>query len=571
MSNALVSRRRWALASAATLLVCLLATPLASAATPAQHLEDSGLREIIVTRVGGLTAGERAGLRADAGARHVRSMRLTNTEVVRVPAGRLVEALAELNASPDVVYAEPDVPVLAQSADAGWTSLWGLHNIGQTVGGAPGIFDADIDAPEAWTRSLGAGQTVAVVDTGSEFGHQDLAGQFATNPGESGAGKETNGVDDDANGLVDDYRGWDFVDNDNDPSDGHYHGTHVAGTIAAAKDNMVGIAGVAPSAKVLTLRVLGDNGIGSFSHVAEAFDLAGELGIRVVNASLGGSMASSQVMHDVVQAHPQTLYVTAAGNDGTDNDLAPVFPCALPDANVICVGATDASDAPASFSNYGSVSVDLSAPGVNIASAKYSPGCPTSCYAFVDGTSMAAPHVAGVLALMRAADPALTAADLRSRLLATVDVRAGLAGTTVTGGRLNANAAVIAASPVTDPEPDPGPAVDVAVDVDEATPPPEAPLLRKPSLTRSTLTRSKRATLRFTLARAATVRLTIRRASATKAVATVRIAAAAGANRYVLKTTVGRQALRPGRYRLTVVARTGQRESRAYTLGFTVR
>jgi thermitase len=565
MSNPLVSRRRAALAFAAALLTCLLATPAASADTPVQRLEDGGLREIIVTRVGGLTAGERAELRADAGARHVRAMRLSDTEVVRVPAGRLVEALAELNASPDVVHAEPDVPVRALSADTHWAILWGLDSI---------------DAPEAWTHSLGAGQTVAVVDTGSAFGHEDLAGQFATNPGESGAGREANGVDDDGNGLVDDYRGWDFVDDDNDPSDGHYHGTHVAATIAAAKDNMLGIAGVAPSAKVLTLRVLNDAGSGSFSDVAEAFDLAGALGIRVVNASLGGlaTLGASQTIQNAVQAHPQTLYVIAAGNDGTNNDVDPFFPCALPDANVICVGATDASDARAGFSNYGSVSVDLSAPGVSIASAKWSPGCPTTCYAYANGTSMAAPHVAGVLALMRAANPALTAAELRSRLLATVDVRAGLAGTTATGGRLNANAAVIAASAGPDPDPGPGvdpvdPTVDVDPTGDETTPPAEPPLLGKPSLTRSTVTRSKRATLRFTLARAATVRLTVRRASATghKAAATVRIAAAAGANRYVLKTTVGRPALRPGRYRLTVVARDGQVESRAYTLRFTVR
>jgi subtilisin family serine protease len=285
-----------------------------------------------------------------------------------------------------------------------------------------------------------------VVDTGVNLLHPDLGGQLATNAGESGARRETNGLDDDGNGLKDDWRGWDWVSGDNDPTDLNGHGSHVAGTIAARSD-AEGIAGVAPSARVMALRVLGTDGKGTSSAVASGFDYAGDLGIPVVNASLGSS-GMSQAERDAISSHPNTLYVVAAGNGGSDgigddNDVTPSYPCAARMANIVCVGATDSRDRRAGYSNYGAVSVDLFAPGSSVYSA-YMAGA-TSAWAWMSGTSMATPHVAGAVALMRAAAPGLTGGRLKQALLDGVDAKPQLAGLAVRGGRLNAAAAVRAA------------------------------------------------------------------------------------------------------------------------------
>jgi subtilisin family serine protease len=426
------------------LLGCLLTGPAAHAAP--------GARDIIVKRDPHLTSRQHAVLRSDAGVVHVRNSRLADVELVRAAPGRLQATLDELNARADVRFAEPDGLVTAQSDDPLWASMWGLDNSGQTGGAA----DADIDAPEAWALSTGAGQTVAVVDSGAEFDAPDLAGRFATNPGESGGGKETNGLDDDADGFVDDYRGWDFVTADNDPTDLNGHGTGVAGVTAANRDNGIGAVGVAPSLALLPLRVLDAGGSGTDLGVAEAFDLAGDLHIPIVNASLGGA-GHSQTLEDAVAAHPSTLYVVAAGNGGgdgvgDDNDGSdPVYPCALPETNVVCIGASDANDHRASFSNFGATSVDLFAPGVEIVITSNS--CPDGCY--FSGTSAAAPHVAGILALMRAHAPSLTAAQLKARLLAGGDRVPALNGFSVSGARANALAALNATdAPGTDPDGD---------------------------------------------------------------------------------------------------------------------
>ena len=164
--------------------------------------------------------------------------------------------------------------------------------------------DADMDVPEAWTRATGAGVTVGIVDTGLLRTHPDLANQLAYNAGEAAVDKRSNGIDDDGNGYVDDWNGYDFVTAypsisvyegdstpgpDSDPQDDHGHGTHVAGTIAAQRDNNEGIAGVAPGARIMPLRALGSNGYGTNIAIAEAFDYAGRMGVRIVNASLGGA------------------------------------------------------------------------------------------------------------------------------------------------------------------------------------------------------------------------------------------------------------------------------------------
>ncbi|HEX5620189.1 MAG TPA: S8 family serine peptidase, partial [Solirubrobacteraceae bacterium] len=357
-----------------------------------QALDHQGATEIVVRREPGLSAAERADMRADADVALTRRSTLTDTEIVRAEPGELAEAIAELNADPDVAYAEPVVVMSALSADSYYGSLWGLENVGQKMylpgsgsyypAGTP---DADMDVPEAWTQSVGAGVTVGIVDTGMLMTHPDLAAQVATNAGETGTDalgrdRRSNRVDDDVNGYVDDWHGWDFVaaypsigveegdstaGPDNDPQDNHGHGTHVAGTVAAQRDNNEGIAGVAPGAKVMPLRALGSTGSGTNIAIAEAFDYAGKMGLRVVNASLGGP-GLDQTQLSAIQAHPNTLYVIAAGNSNVNNDVTPHGPCALPAANILCVGASDENDRRASFSNYGAASVDVFAPGTDI-------------------------------------------------------------------------------------------------------------------------------------------------------------------------------------------------------------
>jgi subtilisin family serine protease len=400
--------RRVALA----VLCLLLASSAPAAADTPNQLERQGVRDIIVQREPGLTASERADLRRDADVNLVAVLPVEHTEVVRAAPGRLTEALAALQADPAVVVAEPDAPVRALSNDPWYHLQYSLENVGQW-GGTP---DADIDAPEAWQRSRGAAQVVAVVDTGVDLDHPDLASRLLT------------------------ANRYDWVQGDSVPDDANGHGTHVAGIVAAETDNLAGIAGVAPQASILPLRVLDADGNGWTSHIMAAFARAGDLGVPIVNASLGGSTASESLQR-TIREHPNTLYVVAAGNDGRNNDATPTYPCAYDLPNIVCVGASDYNDQRAYFSNYGTASVDLFAPGYFV----YSTWPWVQMYEPMSGTSMASPHVAGVAALARGAAPSLGTAALKQALLASVDRPPGVAGVSVTGGRLNADGAVAAA------------------------------------------------------------------------------------------------------------------------------
>ena len=392
---------------------------------------DSATR-IIVKRAPGLTAAERADVRADAGVRLVDTLRLPRTEVVSAPAGEASEALRELRADDDVVYAELDSRRQAFPDDPFFEELWGLENTGAPVDWfGVGTDDADMDVTEteAWSLSTGAGQIVAVVDSGIEAAHPDLAAQILP--------------------------GRDWVDDDTSPDDQNGHGTHVSGTIAARRNNTEGVAGIAPDAKIVPLRVLNAGGSGSTADVAEAFDYAGDQGIRIVNASLGGNFSIAE--RDAIAAHPATLYVVAAGNGGPDGigdnvDVTPTYPCAYDLANVLCVGASNPHDEPASFSNFGAVSVDVFAPGVSIFST-YPVDVANACgdpYCYSDGTSMASPHVAGEAALLRDFDPNLSTAAIKSAIMDSADINALLDGKAVTGARANAYMALVDSTADTD-------------------------------------------------------------------------------------------------------------------------
>jgi subtilisin family serine protease len=306
----------------------------------------------------GVDDGEKDKALKEHGARKKKRLPVPGLFLARLERPGNVEAVIRaLSRRPDVLYAEPNwiYRPTATPNDPYFGELWGLHQPAN---------DADIDAPEAWDITTGNTDiVVAVVDTGVAYDHPDLSPNMWNNPGETGLGRETNNLDDDENGYVDDYRGWDFYAGDKDPRDADGHGTHVAGTIGAKGNNVTGVVGVNWTARMMAVRVLGPDG-GTNEMVTSGFAYAAQNGAKVVNASLGGG-GSSQAMLDVINGAPGTLFVVAAGNDAANNDDAstPTYPCNYTAANLICVAATDQNDALADFSNYGTTSVDLAAPG----------------------------------------------------------------------------------------------------------------------------------------------------------------------------------------------------------------
>ncbi len=365
-----------------------------------------------------------------AGCTEVKRFRLVNgLTLVDVQAGMSKKnAIASLRSNSQVLYAEPNYIVTAAAIpnDPRFAELYGLDNTGQTGGTA----DADIDAPEAWDTQTGTDVVVAVIDTGLDYNHEDIVGNVWTNPGEI----PNNGIDDDNNGYIDDVRGWDFVNGDNDPFDDNDHGTHVSGTIAAVGNNGIGVAGVNWSARIMPLKFLSARGSGTTADAISALDYAVMMGARISNNSWGGG-AFSQALYDSIAAAQTAghLFVAAAGNDGVDTDVTPSYPASYDLDNIVSVAATDDNDALATFSNFGAVTVDLGAPGVSILSTT-----PANTYSSFSGTSMATPHVAGTAALILAEDPSLDVAGLKAVIMDSVDAISALAGITVTGGRLNA-------------------------------------------------------------------------------------------------------------------------------------
>jgi subtilisin family serine protease len=359
-----------------------------------------------------------------------------NVDHIKIPEGWSVEEALEIYLDdPDVEYVEPNYirRVLLTPDDLDFDKLWGLHNTGQTGG----TEDADIDAPEAWVTQIGSNSVVtAVLDTGAWYSHPDLSVNIWTNPGET----EGDSIDNDGNHYVDDIRGWDFVDDDNDPIDDNslyetYHGTHVAGIIGAEGNNNVGITGVCWYASIMPLRILNANGTGNVADEIEAIDYAIDKGARIINVSLGGSFYSQSEYESIESAKDAgLLLVAAAGNDGTDNDSTPGYPASYELDNIISVAASDYNDDLASWSNYGSLSVDVAAPGVAIYSTKAG-----DTYQYLSGTSMAAPHVSGLAALIWSEDNSLTYSEVRDRILNGVDVIPTMIRKVLMSGRINAN------------------------------------------------------------------------------------------------------------------------------------
>jgi parallel beta-helix repeat protein len=373
--------------------------------------------------------------------------------VVKLPEDvSVLDAFARFNQTANILYAEPNykLRLFILPNDTRFSELWGMNNTGQSGGKA----DADIDAPEVWDIFTGTGSesvVVAVTDTGVDYNHEDLIANKWVNTAEKNGAP---GVDDDDNGYIDDIYGYDFVNADADPMDDHMHGTHVAGIIGGVGNNNKGVAGVCWKASIMALKCFDASGSGSLGDAIEAIAYAVDNGAKVINASWGFSY-ETQALRDSIQAAADAgvILVAAAGNDGTNNDNVPYYPCNTDVNNVISVMATDHNDNRVNTwwsSNYGATTVDIGAPGHAIRSC-YLGGN----YVSISGTSMAAPHVAGACALMWAANPSLTYSQVKNVLLATVDTT--LPGLCVSGGRLNLFNAISAAIPDMSP-PTPNPA-----------------------------------------------------------------------------------------------------------------
>jgi subtilisin family serine protease len=398
---------------------------------------------------------QRSLARTQVGGARLRGFALVpGLEVIRLGRGWSVDsALEVLRRLPAVAYAHKNLVIHIDQQlpdDQFFAEQWALHNVGQgsLVGvWPPGTPDADIDWPEAWAGAAGgSGAVVAIMDTGIDWQHSDLAPNVWLNAAEAGGSA---GVDDDGNGYVDDVRGWDFAHGDNQPLDLHGHGSHVAGIVGAVVDNAIGVSGVMWKGKVMALQVLDDTGYGLISDAVAAVEYAAAKGVRVANASWGYSallpeeLDDHQALYDAIQAAAAVnlLVVAAAGNESSDTDLAPHYPSAFDLGNVISVAATDNDDQLTWFSNWGATSVDLGAPGDYVFST-YKRWGTTDDYAWLSGTSMAAPHVAGVAGLLAAIPACDRWGEVRHRILTRVRPVGALTGLTATGGVVNLGAAL---------------------------------------------------------------------------------------------------------------------------------
>ncbi|MEQ1878401.1 MAG: S8 family peptidase [Bdellovibrionia bacterium] len=342
---------------------------------------------------------------------------------------------------------QPDV--YQKEADA----LWGMKAI---------------KAAGAWRLSIGDKAVIAAVsDTGVYQDHADLLPNLWLNRGESGKDlngndRAKNGIDDDGNGFVDDSRGWNFENNTSSPADDHYHGTHVSGTVGARGADNNGVAGVSWLSTIMPLKFIGSSGWGSDEGAIGTIVYAANNGAKVLNASWG-DLFFAQPIYDAIE-YAKTkgmLIVAAAGNDGVDTDVKPHYPSAMDNENVISVAATSGEKGElAGFSNWGRKTVDIAAPGDHIYSSfnvQYSTGiCGNSrqnWYCHLSGTSMAAPHVTGAIALIYSVNPKLNFRQVKEILMTTVTKVPGLEGKVVSGGVLNVEAAVAKAISLRDGKP----------------------------------------------------------------------------------------------------------------------
>ena len=361
----------------------------------------------------------------------------SETHVVRVPRFTevkvLPQVLAALKAAQGVtVYAEYDNILRPQQVEPNDPSylngtLWGMNNTGQNNG----VNDIDGDLPEAWQiRNRASNVVVGVIDSGIRVTHEDLVGNLWRNPGEIAG----DGVDNDNNGYVDDIHGIDAITNTGNLIDDNGHGTHVAGTVGAVGNNGVGVSGVAWSIQLMGARFLGQNG-GATSDAIEAIAYCREMGADLTNNSWGGGAFSTALRNEIADDDAAGLiFVAAAGNESRNIDINFSYPAGYDLPNIVSVAAHDRQGRLANFSNYGRNNVDIAAPGVEIFSAWIDND---SAYRSIQGTSMASPYVAGMVALLRTHFPNENHLETIERLYVGAITEPAFEDRMTTGGRVN--------------------------------------------------------------------------------------------------------------------------------------
>ena len=356
----------------------------------------------------------------------------------------------------DVEFVEPNylwkVTESTEPNDQYFSEQWGLHNLGQNGG----TVDADIDAPEAYALSNSRSEiVVGIIDIGIDYTHEDLAENIWNNLGEDadGDGKvliqsgntwifdpdDENGIDDDGNGYIDDFIGWDFAYNDNDPMDLNSHGTHNAGTIGAIINNNTGISGVAPNVKLAALKFLTESAIGSTADAIEALNYAVSMGMPISNNSWGGAPFSEALYQALQNAEGSNhLFVTSSGNNSLNTDIYPIYPASYNNDNIIAVLGTNRNDTIPLLTNYGMNSVDIGAPGQEIYSCM-----PGNGYNYKSGTAMATGCITGVCAFVWGAYPESSYTIIKDAIMNSVDPLPALNGKCVSGGRVNMHKAML--------------------------------------------------------------------------------------------------------------------------------
>jgi len=370
------------------------------------------------------------------------------------PGKNVDDTVAELNADPDVEYAEPNY-IFTKATVGSVNQTFSVEEVGIMSNSTSSYMatDAPIEVTDAWgVVNYNSVPVVAVIDTGLHLNHPIFANTGAVwqNPGETGScgpgcNKATNGIDDDGNGYVDDVHGWNFVSNSKVMYDDDGHGTHVAGIVLGVTQDIYSSPFAAAKIKIMPLKFLDGSGYGKTSDAIKAIYYAVNNGATVINNSWGGPSYSSALHEAIAYSYYHgTTFLAAAGNSGANNDSLPMYPATYNVPNIIAVAATTDSDAMAYFSNYGKQSVHLASPGVFILSAL--PPLPKfdyNEYGSMSGTSMAAPFVAGLAALMKAEQPAMLGYQMKQIIMANSDVVVGAGGQpllsnkVVSNGRMN--------------------------------------------------------------------------------------------------------------------------------------
>jgi subtilisin family serine protease len=405
--------------------------------------------QVIVRFADGVDPQAQADINSRNGGQEVNDLGGIRAKVMRVASGGVERAVRAYRADSRVLYAEPNYIVHAISpirgplatipGDPSFGQLWGLRNTGQTLtcpggcyGSATGTAGADIKAEPAWSVTTGNGTVVVgVVDTGIDYNHPDLTANAWSNPGGIG-------------GCAAGTHGYNAITKTCNPLDDNDHGSHVSGTIGAAGNNGVGVVGVNWNVKIMGLKFLDASGSGSTADAITAIDFAvnakiAGINIRVLSNSWGGGGFSQALLDAINRANANDiLFVAAAGNSASNNDVTPNYPSNYNAPNVVAVAATTNTDGLASFSSYGATTVDLGAPGQDVLSTTRN-----NTYSYFSGTSMATPHVSGAAALVVSQTPTMNVATLKSTLLSSVDPLPSLSGRTVSGGRLNLCKAIV--------------------------------------------------------------------------------------------------------------------------------